>query len=120
MYKCVQEVKKSNNIEGLKAKLNRMNEVRLANESYRRYFNIMQVLCFSNNMPYLVVDFVDNSDSVEIKQGSFYGTANGNKMVFNYFREEHPEKISYLELKENDIDLVLSDNKQPLTLKDND
>lgn len=114
------EVKKPNNIGGIKAELDRMNEERLPNESYRRYFNIMQVLCFSNNMPYLVVDSVDNSDSVEIKQGSFYGTANGNKMVFNYFREEQPEKISYLELKENDIDLVLSDNKQPLTLKDND
>ena len=59
---------------------------KLPNESYRRYFNIMQVLCFSKNMLYLVVDSVDNSDSVKIKQGSFYGTANGNKMVFNYFR----------------------------------
>lgn len=46
------EVKKPNNEGTIQAEFNRMLNVRLKNPAYRKYFNLIQLVSFSNNMNY--------------------------------------------------------------------
>lgn len=46
------EVKKPNNEGTIQAEFNRMLNVRLKNPAYRKYFNLIQFVSFSNNMNY--------------------------------------------------------------------
>ena len=85
------EVKKPNNEGSIQAEFSRMLDKRLANPAYRKFFNMFQVVTFSNNMDY------DNNDSDEaelVKAGSFYTTPNGQKTSFSFFRED---EAGYLE-----------------------
>ena len=79
------EVKKPNNEGSIQAEFNRMLNNRLVNPAYRKYFNLIQFVSFSNNMEYENND----SDSAElIRAGSFYTAPNGIKTSFSFFRED--------------------------------
>lgn len=79
------EVKKPNNRGSIQAEFNRMLNARLKNPAYKKYFNLIQVVSFSNNMEY---EDEDSDDSEMIKAGSFYTTPNGMKTSFSFFRED--------------------------------
>lgn len=79
------EVKKPNNAQGIQAEFNRMINKRLVTPGYQKYFNLIQVVSFSNNMEY------EDNDSVSaelIRAGSFYTAPNGKNTSFSFFRED--------------------------------
>lgn len=93
------EVKKPNNPEGIKAERDRIN-MRFANEKFRKFINVTQLLVFSNNMEY------DDTTADQL-QGAFYATtAKGSRAKFNNFREERKSEIID-EIK--DIDEAIED-----------
>lgn len=73
------EVKKPNNHDGILAERDRINK-RMRNRAFRRFFNLTQLMIFSNNQEY------DNDNRVPI-QGAFYCCTGKNKAFFNVFRE---------------------------------
>jgi hypothetical protein len=81
------EVKKPNNEGGIQAEFLRMINQRLVNPDWRKFFNLIQMVSFSNNMEYEEAD-----DAEDVKAGSFYTTPNGNNTSFSFFRED---KASY-------------------------
>ncbi|MCH5302919.1 MAG: type I restriction endonuclease subunit R [Prevotella sp.] len=96
------EVKKPNNHEGILAERERINE-RMSNNCFRRFFNITQLMIFSNNQEY------DNENRVPI-QGAFYCCSAKEKAFFNVFREEYKDFVSdypYKELSEETENKVL-------------
>ncbi len=78
------EVKKPNNEGGIQAEFNRMINQRLVNPNWRKFFNLIQIVSFSNNMPY-----EDADDAEDVKAGSFYTTPNGTSTSFSFFREDN-------------------------------
>ena len=101
------EVKKPNNEGGIQVEFNRMVNERYKNPDWKKYFNMIQLTCFSNNMPYES----DDDREAEPKQGSFYSTPNGSKTTFNFFREE--TNLNEVPLNEDDeetIKALLLDN----------
>lgn len=96
------EVKKPNNEGGIQVEFNRMVNERYKREEWRKYFSLIQLTCFSNNMPYET----DDDREAEPKQGSFYSTPNGYKTTFNFFREE--KKQSEVPLEDDDEDVIRS------------
>lgn len=80
------EVKKPNNHEGILAERDRIN-VRMSKKCFRSFFNITQLMIFSNNQEY------DNICRVPI-QGAFYCCASLSKAFFNVFREEDKTFVS--------------------------
>lgn len=101
---AILEVKKPDNDNGIQAEFNRMS-YRLKQDEFKKYFNIMQVLSFSNNMDYPVV----TDEAHEQNFGSFYSTPNGVNTSYNYFREENPIEVNPA-LTEKQIQEVLEDN----------
>lgn len=95
------EAKKPNNRNGIQAEFERMN-YRSGKEEFIPYFNQLQILGFSNNLPY------DDTERVKLS-GSFYTTPNGSKTSFNHFREEREIAINEF-LADDFIDYVLADN----------
>lgn len=98
------EVKKPNNPEGIKAERDRIN-MRFANEKFRKFINITQLIVFSNNMEYDDV----NADQL---QGAFYATtAKNSRARFNNFREELKSEIidEINDLDEAAEDFILKD-----------
>lgn len=100
------EVKHPNNEGGIKAEFTRMVDERLKEERYKKFFNLIQLVCFSNNMPYER----DDERGMEPKQGSFYATPNGFHTEFNFFREESSDSVSLLEDDDDIIKNLLIDN----------
>ena len=89
------EVKKPNNEGTIQAEFNRMLNVRLKNPAYRKYFNLIQFVSFSNNMNYEN----DDSEATElVKSGSFYTTPNGVKTSFSFFREDKKDTIRIISI----------------------
>lgn len=89
------EVKKPNNHEGILAESDRINK-RMRKSCFRRFFNITQLMIFSNNQEY------DNESRVPI-QGAFYCCSSKEKAFFNVFREENKTFVSdypYCELSD--------------------
>ena len=101
------EVKKPDNDEGIGAEFKRM-KYRLAKDEFKPFFNLIQVIAFSNNMEYLPIDDVTER-AKDITQGSFYSTPNGINTTFNYFREEQPISVNEA-LSEEQVKEVLEDN----------
>lgn len=97
------EVKKPNNQDGVLAERKRIG-TRFANNKFRKFVNITQLMVFSNNMEY-------DDDSSEQIEGAFYATPSKTPK-FNYFREEENLNLAELLNKENDTteDFVLKDN----------
>lgn len=79
------EVKKPNNEGGIKVEFDRMINRRLANDEYKRFFNMIQIVSFSNNMEY---ENADDEFAEDVKAGSFYTTPNGFSTSFSFFRED--------------------------------
>ena len=77
------EVKKPNNDGGIQKEFDRMINKRLQNPDYRKFFNLIQFVSFSNNMEY-----EEDDDAEDVKAGSFYTTPNGNNTSFSFFRED--------------------------------
>lgn len=100
------EVKKPNNDGGIQVEFDRMVNKRYEQVEHKKYFNMLQLTCFSNNMNY---ESEDDRDG-EPKQGSFYSTPNGSKTTFNFFREERNETINFAEDDEEVIAYILKDN----------
>lgn len=76
---CIIEVKKPNNRDGILAERDRINK-RMANKVFRTFFNVTQLMIFSNNQEY------DHEGLVPI-QGAFYATTSKKGAFFNVFRE---------------------------------
>ncbi|AKF40948.1 deoxyribonuclease HsdR [Mycoplasmopsis canis] len=74
------EVKIPNNKDGQLAEEKRMNDLRISNKKFKRFFNLTQLMIFSNNMEY--------SDNGSKSSGSFYCTGANKKVFFNRFIEE--------------------------------
>ena len=66
------EVKKPNNDGGIQKEFDRMINKRLQNPDYRKFFNLIQFVSFSNNMEY-----EEDDDAADVKAGSCYTTPNG-------------------------------------------
>ena len=75
---------------------------RLEKPEYRKYFNLLQFISFSNNMEY---EDDDNVDVSIVKAGSFYTTPNGEKTSFSFFREDDKEYHKNYPYKTVDEDL---------------
>ena len=94
------EVKKPNNEGSIQTEFNRMLNERLKNVSYKKFFNLIQIVSFSNNMDY---DNNDSDDAELVKAGSFYSTPSGMHTSFNFFREDeknYHESYNYNSLSE--------------------
>ena len=68
---AILEAKKPNNYKGIQAEFERMS-YRFSVDEFLPYLNQLQIISFSNNLPY------DDTDMVKM-QGSFYSTPNGKK-----------------------------------------
>lgn len=96
------EVKKPNNHEGILAERERIN-TRMSKTCFRRFFNVTQLMIFSNNQEY------DNESRVPI-QGAFYCSSAKGKAFFNVFREENKTFVTnypYQEITDEDEYRVL-------------
>ncbi len=102
------EVKKPNNEGGIQKEFHRMLDERLQIPEYKKYFNMLQFITFSNNMEYESDN--DAAPAEEIRAGSFYSTPNGNRTFFSFFREENPKTTGFKEVSMDEVRYVLKDN----------
>lgn len=110
------EVKKPNNDGGIQAEFNRMLNKRFERLEYKKYFNMLQIVSFSNNMEYEEDD--DSAIAEDIKAGSFYTTPNGQKTTFSFFRDEAPKTAGFVDISLDKIKSVLKDNHYSPTESD--
>ncbi len=97
------EVKHPDNSGGIQVEFERMINKRLKNDDYKKYFNLIQIVSFSNNMEY------ENSDDdivEEVKAGSFYTTPNGQSTTFSFFREDIKEYHASYKLRNIDNETI--------------
>lgn len=94
------EVKKPNNEGGIQKEFDRMINKRLQNPDYKKFFNLIQMVSFSNNMEY-----EEDDDAEDVKAGSFYTTPNGNQTSFSFFREDNEQY--HLDYPYRDIDMEM-------------
>ena len=80
------EVKKRLNPGGILEERRRMDR-RHANPKFRHFFNLTQLMVFSNNMEY-------DDASPEPIQGAFYAVSTYGEAHFNYFREERQSALA--------------------------
>ena len=86
-----------------------MIDKRLANPAYRKFFNLIQFVSFSNNMEY---EESDDMSPELIRAGSFYTTPSGGSTTFSFFREDVPGYIEthpYLPISENETKDIVKD-----------
>lgn len=97
------EVKKRMNPGGILEERRRMDR-RHANRKFRHFFNLTQLMMFSNNMEY-------DDAAAEPIQGAFYAASTYGEANFNYFREERASSLtdSVEPLDEGVENLVLTD-----------
>lgn len=101
------EVKKPNNEGGIQREFERMINKRLGKNEYRKFFHLIQIVSFSNNMEYEEAD-----DTEDVKAGSFYTTPNGKNTSFSFFREDdlsYHGKYPYMEINDAAIKYVVKD-----------
>lgn len=101
------EVKKPNNEGGIQREFERMINKRLMNPDYKKFFNMIQFVSFSNNMEY-----EDADDAEDVKAGSFYTTPNGTNTSFSFFREDDENyymDYPYLKITEETIGYIIKD-----------
>lgn len=97
------EVKHPNNSGGIQVEFERMINKRLKNEDYKKYFNLIQITSFSNNMEY---EEADDDIAEDVKAGSFYTTPNGQSTSFSFFREDIQGYHAKYKFKEIDMDTI--------------
>lgn len=101
------EVKKPNNEGGIQKEFDRMINSRLKNDDFKKYFNLIQIVSFSNNMDY---EDDDSADAEDVKCGSFYTTPNGQNTSFSFFREDingYHNNYKYLTVDREQIEEIL-------------
>lgn len=101
------EVKKPNNEGGIQKEFDRMINRRLKNPDYKKFFNMLQVVAFSNNMEY-----EDADDAEDVKAGSFYTTPSGMITNFSFFREDDEKyqmDYPYIDIEPDTIKYVTKD-----------
>lgn len=103
------EVKKPNNEGGIQKEFHRMLNDRLQVPEFRKYFNMLQFITFSNDMEYEADD--DSAPAEEIRAGSFYSTPNGSKTSFSFFREENPKTSGFKDISMDTVRYILKDNR---------
>lgn len=84
---CFIEVKIPHNKEGVLAEQERMQK-RFANKKFKKFFNVLQILVFSNNQEY------DDESTAPIS-GAFYATTATQNLFLNHFREATPSLNVY-------------------------
>lgn len=97
------EVKHPDNCGGIQVEFERMINKRLKNDDYKKYFNLIQIVSFSNNMEY---EDADDDIAEEVKAGSFYTTPNGQSTTFSFFREDIKEYHANYKLREIEDDVI--------------
>lgn len=97
------EVKHPDNSGGIQVEFERMINKRLKNDDYKKFFNMIQIVSFSNNMEY---EDSDDDIAEEVKAGSFYTTPNGTNTSFSFFREDIQGYHAGYKFKEIDIDTI--------------
>ena len=102
------EVKKPNNEGGIQKEFHRMLDERLQVPEFKKYFNMLQFVTFSNNMEYETDN--DAAPAEEVRAGSFYSTPNGNRTFFSFFREENPKTTGFKEIYMDEVRYILKDN----------
>ena len=107
------EVKPPNTEGGIQAEFDRMLNKRLKKPEYKKYFNMLQIVTFSNNMEYENED--DSADPADVKAGSFYTTPNGFKTTFSFFREELPKTGGFIDIPMDKVKSILKDNHYNLS-----
>lgn len=95
------EVKRPNNEGGIQKEFDRMINKRLQNPDFRKFFNLIQFVSFSNNMEY-----EEEDDAEDVKAGSFYTTPNGYETSFSFFREDDKVYFQQYLYKDIDMDIV--------------
>ncbi len=95
------EVKKPNNDGGIQQEFDRMINKRLKNPDYKKFFNLIQFVAFSNNMEY-----EEDDDAEDVKAGSFYATPNGNNTGFSFFREDNEQYHIEYPYQNIDMDMI--------------
>lgn len=103
------EVKKPDNEGGIQVEFNRMINQRFRNEKWKKYFHLLQMITFSNNMEY---EDDDSADSEDVKCGSFYTTPNGENTTFSFFREDinnYHDSYNYAEVTHDTIARILEE-----------
>lgn len=97
------EVKKPLNSGGVLEERKRMDR-RHGNRKFRHFFNILQLMAFSNNMEY------DDTEPEPLR-GAFYAASTYGEAHFNHFREERTAELAACigELDESVEDLILAD-----------
>lgn len=97
------EVKKPLNSGGVLEERKRMDR-RHCNRKFRHFFNLVQLMAFSNNMEY------DDTEPEPLR-GAFYAASTYGDAHFNHFREERATELvaSIGELEEGIEDLILAD-----------
>lgn len=95
------EVKKPNNEGGIQREFDRMINKRLKNPDYKKFFNMIQIVSFSNNMEY-----EEDDDAEDVKAGSFYTTPNGTNTSFSFFREDESNFHMNYQYKKIDVDKI--------------
>ena len=101
------EVKKPNNEGGIQKEFDRMLNQRLKNPDFKKFFNMIQFVSFSNNMEY-----EDSDEAEDVKAGSFYTTPNGTNTSFSFFREDdelYHLNYPYEEVSEETIQYIMKD-----------
>lgn len=86
------ECKIPNNHEGMMAESDRT-DWRMSKDYFRRFFNITQLMIFSNNQEYLL----ENRDPI---QGTYYATPTNGHAFFNVFREKNKEYYNFIKFRE--------------------
>ena len=99
------EVKHPNNSGGIQVEFTRMIDQRLKNDDWKKYFNLIQIVSFSNNMEY---EDADDDVAEDVKAGSFYTTPNGFNTSFSFFREDIQGYHAAYKLKEIDMETIKS------------
>ena len=102
------EVKPPDNEGGIQAEFIRMLDKRLEKPEYKKYFNMLQVVSFSNNMEYEDED--DAAMAEDVRAGSFYTTPNGFRTTFSFFREEQPKTTGFVDISMDKVKAILKDN----------
>lgn len=97
------EVKKPNNEGGIQMEFNRMINKRLKEDKFKKFFNLIQVVSFSNNMDY---EDDDAAEAEDVKAGSFYTTPNGENTSFSFFREDNRDYHLNYHYKEVSVEVM--------------
>lgn len=106
------EVKIPNNRQGIIAERDRTNE-RMANNAFRKFLNVTQLMIFSNNQEY------DNESIVPIS-GAFYASISKKKVFFNVFREANAKILSesgYREDLPEDVEKEILEHRNCIPIK---